>query len=85
MKAFDPSAPAVAPVKPVLVDAPVSVAVVASTLAAAATAIPIDQALGALGTPNTLGELGQRLVTTVSMLWSDISGADLTIRSRSDR
>ena len=39
--------------------------------------IPVQQALGALGEPENLVELAQRLVTTLSMLWSDLAGADL--------
>jgi sigma-B regulation protein RsbU (phosphoserine phosphatase) len=39
--------------------------------------LPIHQALGAIGEPESLLELAQRLVTTVSMLWSDVAGADL--------
>jgi serine phosphatase RsbU (regulator of sigma subunit) len=39
--------------------------------------LPIQQALGAIGEPETVLELAQRLATTVSMLWSDLSGADL--------
>jgi hypothetical protein len=46
--------------------------------------IPIHQALGAIGEPETLLELAQRLVTTVSMLWSDIAGADLFLPMGSD-
>jgi serine phosphatase RsbU (regulator of sigma subunit) len=40
-------------------------------------ALPVQQALGAIGEPETLLELAQRLVTTMSMLWSDLAGADL--------
>jgi sigma-B regulation protein RsbU (phosphoserine phosphatase) len=39
--------------------------------------IPVQQALGAIGEPESLLELAQRLVTTVSMLWSDVAAADL--------
>jgi serine phosphatase RsbU (regulator of sigma subunit) len=39
--------------------------------------IPVQQALAAIGEPETLLELAQRLVTTLSMLWSDLAGADL--------
>ena len=39
--------------------------------------IPVDQAIAAIGQPENLYELAQRLVTTVSMLWSDVAGADL--------
>jgi serine phosphatase RsbU (regulator of sigma subunit) len=39
--------------------------------------LPVQQALGAIGDPESLLELAQRLVTTVSMLWSDVAGADL--------
>jgi sigma-B regulation protein RsbU (phosphoserine phosphatase) len=39
--------------------------------------IPVDQAISAIGQPENLYELAQRLVTTVSMLWSDVAGADL--------
>jgi hypothetical protein len=39
--------------------------------------IPVQQALAAIGEPETLLELGQRLATTLSMLWSDLAGADL--------
>jgi hypothetical protein len=58
----------------VLVESPI-----APTLATPVAAIPVEQALGAIGAPNTLGELGQRLVTTISMLWSDVAGADLFV------
>ena len=37
----------------------------------------MQQALAAIGEPETLRELAQRLVTTLSMLWSDLAGADL--------
>lgn len=66
VKAFGAGTPGVSPV---LVDGSV----------AAPPAIPVEQALGAIGAPNTLGELGQRLVTTLSMLWSDVAGADLFV------
>jgi serine phosphatase RsbU (regulator of sigma subunit) len=39
--------------------------------------LPVQQALGAIGDPETVLELAQRLMTTVSMLWSDLAGADL--------
>ena len=42
-------------------------------------AIPVAQALAAIGQPENLSELAQRLVTTVSMLWSDVAGADLFV------
>jgi serine phosphatase RsbU (regulator of sigma subunit) len=37
----------------------------------------VGQALAAIGDPDTTGELAQRFVATVTMLWSDILGADL--------
>jgi phosphoserine phosphatase RsbU/P len=39
--------------------------------------LPVQQALGAIGAPESVIELAQRLVTTLSMLWSDLAGADL--------
>jgi hypothetical protein len=39
--------------------------------------VRVAQALGAIGEPDTTAELSQRLVATVSMLWSDLAGADL--------
>ena len=39
--------------------------------------LAVAQALNAIGEPETLLELAQRLVTTVSMLWADVAGADL--------
>jgi serine phosphatase RsbU (regulator of sigma subunit) len=49
----------------------------AAILLESPAAIPVQQALGAIGEPETLRELAQRLVTTLSMLWSDLAGADL--------
>jgi serine phosphatase RsbU (regulator of sigma subunit) len=48
-----------------------------SVLARAEAPIPVQQALGAIGEPETVLELAQRLVTALSMLWSDLEGADL--------
>jgi serine phosphatase RsbU (regulator of sigma subunit) len=53
----------------------------AAMLGRDATSIPIRQALGAIGEPENLLELGQRLVTTVSMLWSDVAASDLFLPS----
>jgi sigma-B regulation protein RsbU (phosphoserine phosphatase) len=39
--------------------------------------LAVVQALSAIGEPETLLELAQRLVTTISMLWADVAGADL--------
>src|SRR5450432_507521 len=44
-----------------------------------ASSIPVSKALAAIGQPESLSELAQRLVTTVSMLWSDIERADLFV------
>jgi serine phosphatase RsbU (regulator of sigma subunit) len=44
---------------------------------AAATGVPVMRAIAALGEPDSPGELAQRLVATVAMLWSDVAGADL--------
>jgi hypothetical protein len=44
-----------------------------------ALAIPVDQALAALGEPENISELAQRLIATVSMLWSDVAAADLFV------
>jgi hypothetical protein len=49
----------------------------AAALQGAATPIPVQQAIAAIGEPDTTVELAQRLVPTISMLWSDVSGADL--------
>jgi hypothetical protein len=68
MKSLDMLSPA--PASSVLIDAAVM---------ARSSAIPVDQALAALGEPETVAELAQRLTTTVSMLWSDIAGADLFV------
>jgi serine phosphatase RsbU (regulator of sigma subunit) len=43
------------------------------------SSLPIAQALAAIGQPENLSDLAQRLVTTVSMLWSDVAGADLFV------
>jgi hypothetical protein len=50
-----------------------------AVLSRGASAIPVQQALAALGEPESIAELAQRLVATVSMLWSDIAGADLFV------
>ncbi|HVU53207.1 MAG TPA: PP2C family protein-serine/threonine phosphatase [Polyangia bacterium] len=54
-----------------------SILLESAVLASDRPAVPVQQALGAIGEPETLLELGQRLVTTVSLLWSDVAGADL--------
>jgi hypothetical protein len=47
------------------------------TFVAEATVFPVQQAIAALGEPDTTGELAQRLFSTVSMMWSDVTGADM--------
>src|SRR5258706_16277248 len=54
-------------------------ALIDSVLGGTSAEIPVQQALGALGEPENVIELAQRLVTTISMLWSDVSGADLVL------
>jgi Stage II sporulation protein E (SpoIIE) len=58
---------------------PAAVLIESAVLGRAASSIPVEQALAAIGDPETLAELAQRLVTTVSMLWSDVAGADLFV------
>jgi hypothetical protein len=48
-------------------------------LARPASSVPVEQALAALGDPETVAELAQRLAATLSMLWSDVAGADLFV------
>ncbi|MDB4982682.1 MAG: rsbU 3 [Myxococcales bacterium] len=50
-----------------------------AVLGRAASLVPVEQALGAIGQPETVIELAQRLVTTISMLWADVVGADLVL------
>jgi Stage II sporulation protein E (SpoIIE) len=50
-----------------------------STVPPGAASIPIEQALAAVGDPETVAELAQRLAATMSMLWSDVAGADLFV------
>ncbi len=50
-----------------------------AVLGRAASLVPVEQALGAIGQPETIVELAQRLVTTISMLWADVVGADLVL------
>jgi sigma-B regulation protein RsbU (phosphoserine phosphatase) len=50
-----------------------------AVLGSAASLVPVEQALGAIGQPETVVELAQRLVTTISMLWADVVGADLVL------
>jgi serine phosphatase RsbU (regulator of sigma subunit) len=61
--------------------APVSSGLLVDTAAAlgAAKEIPVAQALAAIGDPDTTAELAQRLVATVTMLWSDVLAADLFV------
>src|SRR5450432_2944962 len=69
MKTLDILAPVAAP----------SLLIESAVLARALPAIPVEQAIAALGEPESLAELAQRLVATVSMLWSDVAGADLFV------
>jgi sigma-B regulation protein RsbU (phosphoserine phosphatase) len=50
-----------------------------AVLGRGAGSIPVEQALGAIGSPENVVELAQRLVTTISMLWSDVTSADLIL------
>jgi hypothetical protein len=56
-----------------------AVLIESAVLGRAASSIPVEQALAAIGEPESMAELAQRLVTTVSMLWSDVAGADLFV------
>ena len=59
--------------------APSKVLMGPGVLARVALSLPVEQAIAAIGEPETVSELAQRLVTTVSMLWSDVAGADLFV------
>ncbi|HVZ74035.1 MAG TPA: PP2C family protein-serine/threonine phosphatase [Polyangia bacterium] len=56
-----------------------SAALLIDSAVRAASRVPVEQALGAIGEPETVVELAQRLVTTISMLWADVAGADLVL------